>query len=184
MSGQKSSMRSPRVAIIGGILNLTTIIPFIEPKIAPTTIPPTNDCTSVYPLFIREAVAIDAAVATAARDRSRLPDISNMVTDTANIPLIDIARDIFKKFLLVKKYSDHIAQPVSLKSAKKDEEDKVLNNASALWTRDKKDITVDQYKEFYHHVGMAYDDPWLTLHNKAEGLISYINLLFIPSTNF
>ena len=83
---------------------------------------------------------------------------------------------------IVKKYSDHIAQPVSLKSAKKDEEDKVLNNASALWTRDKKDITVDQYKEFYHHVGMAYDDPWLTLHNKAEGLISYINLLFIPST--
>ena len=82
---------------------------------------------------------------------------------------------------IVKKYSDHIAQPVSLKSAKKDEEDKVLNNASALWTRDKKDITADQYKEFYHHVGMAYDDPWLTLHNKAEGLISYINLLFIPS---
>ena len=82
---------------------------------------------------------------------------------------------------IVKKYSDHIAQPVSLKSSKKDEEDKVLNNASALWTRDKKDITADQYKEFYHHVGMAYDDPWLTLHNKAEGLISYINLLFIPS---
>ena len=82
---------------------------------------------------------------------------------------------------IVKKYSDHIAQPVSLKSVKKDEEDKVLNNASALWTRDKKDITADQYKEFYHHVGMAYDDPWLTLHNKAEGLISYINLLFIPS---
>jgi molecular chaperone HtpG len=82
---------------------------------------------------------------------------------------------------IVKKYSDHIAQPVTLKSSKKDEEDKVLNNASALWTRDKKDITEDQYKEFYHHVGMAYDDPWLTLHNKAEGLISYTNLLFIPS---
>ena len=82
---------------------------------------------------------------------------------------------------IVKKYSDHIAQPVTLKASKKDEEDKVLNNASALWTRDKKDITEDQYKEFYHHVGMAYDDPWLTLHNKAEGLISYTNLLFIPS---
>ena len=83
---------------------------------------------------------------------------------------------------IVKKYSDHIAQPVSLKSTKKGEEDKVLNNASALWTRDKKDITAEQYKEFYHHVGMAYDDPWMTLHNKAEGLISYINLLFIPSS--
>jgi len=83
---------------------------------------------------------------------------------------------------VVKKYSDHIAQPVILKPQKKGEEDKVLNNASALWTRDKKDITAEQYKEFYHHVGMAYDDPWLTLHNKAEGLISYTNLLFIPST--
>tara|TARA_Y100001960_G_scaffold267433_1_gene291693 strand:- start:3495 stop:5375 length:1881 start_codon:yes stop_codon:yes gene_type:complete len=83
---------------------------------------------------------------------------------------------------IVKKYSDHIAQPVVLKSQKKGEEDKVLNNASALWTRDKKDISKDQYKEFYHHVGMAYDDPWLVLHNKAEGLISYTNLLYIPST--
>ena len=45
-----------------------------------------------------------------------------------------------------------------------------LNSASALWSRDKKDITDDQYKEFYHHVGMVYDDPWLILHNKAEGL--------------
>ena len=82
---------------------------------------------------------------------------------------------------IVKKYSDHIAQPVTLKSSKKDEEDKVLNNASALWTREKKDITEEQYKEFYHHVGMAYDDPWLTLHNKSEGIISFTNLLFIPS---
>ena len=82
----------------------------------------------------------------------------------------------------VKKYSDHIAQPVILKSQKKGEENKVLNNASALWTREKKDISEDQYKEFYHHVGMAYDDPWLVLHNKAEGLISYTNLLYIPST--
>ena len=83
---------------------------------------------------------------------------------------------------IVKKYSDHIAQPVILKSQKKGEEEKVLNSASALWSRDKKDITDDQYKEFYHHVGMAYDDPWLILHNKAEGIISYTNLLFIPTT--
>ncbi len=83
---------------------------------------------------------------------------------------------------IVKKYSDHISQPVILKSQKKGEEEKVLNSASALWSRDKKDITDDQYKEFYHHVGMVYDDPWLILHNKAEGLISYTNLLFIPTT--
>jgi len=83
---------------------------------------------------------------------------------------------------VVKTYSDHIAQPVVLKAAKDDEDDKTLNSASALWTRDKKDITEEQYNEFYHHVGMAFDAPWMTLHNKAEGVISYTNLLFIPSS--
>ena len=80
---------------------------------------------------------------------------------------------------IVKKYSDHIAQPVVMET--KEKEEKVLNSASALWTRDKRNISKDQYKEFYHHVGMAYDDPWMIMHNKAEGLISYTNLLFIPS---
>lgn len=83
---------------------------------------------------------------------------------------------------IVKTYSDHIAQPVVLKASKKDEEDKTLNSASALWTREKKDITAEQYNEFYHHVGAAFDEPWLTLHNKAEGVISYTNLLYVPSS--
>ncbi len=115
-------------------------------------------------------------------------EIDSVVRETVGTKVILSINDKDKEFLdpakietIVKKYSDHIAQPVTLKAAKKDEEDKVLNNASALWTRQKKDITKDQYKEFYHHVGMAYDDPWLTLHNKAEGLISYTNLVFIPS---
>jgi len=115
-------------------------------------------------------------------------EIDSIEKQTVGTKIILSISDKDKEYLeedkietIVKKYSDHIAQPVTLKASKKDEEDKVLNNASALWTRDKKDITEDQYKEFYHHVGMAYDDPWLTLHNKAEGLISYTNLLFIPS---
>ena len=115
-------------------------------------------------------------------------EIDSVVRETVGTKVILSISDKDKEFLdpakietIVKKYSDHIAQPVTLKAAKKDEEDKVLNNASALWTRHKKDITKDQYKEFYHHVGMAYDDPWLTLHNKAEGLISYTNLVFIPT---
>ncbi len=83
---------------------------------------------------------------------------------------------------VVKTYSDHIAQPVILKASKDGEEDKTLNSASALWTREKKDISAEQYNEFYHHVGMAFDEPWLTLHNKVEGVISYTNLLFIPSS--
>ncbi|MGB0671413.1 MAG: molecular chaperone HtpG, partial [Rhodospirillales bacterium] len=56
-----------------------------------------------------------------------------------------------------------------------------LNTAAALWTRAPKDITEEQYTEFYHHVAHAFDDPWLTLHNSVEGVLSYTNLLFVPS---
>jgi len=83
---------------------------------------------------------------------------------------------------IVKTYSDHIGIPIVLKPIKKDDEERTLNTASALWTRDKKDITEDQYKEFYHHAAHAFDDPWLTLHNRVEGVMAYTNLLFVPST--
>ncbi len=80
---------------------------------------------------------------------------------------------------VVKTYSDHIGVPVYLLGGK-DGEDEALTSAAALWTRDKKDITDDQYKEFYHHAAHAFDEPWLTVHNKVEGVLSYINLLFVP----
>ena len=80
---------------------------------------------------------------------------------------------------IVKTYSDHIPIPIVLEDADKEQ---TLNQASALWTRPKKEITSQQYTEFYHHVGHTFDDPWLTLHNSVEGVLSYTNLLFIPST--
>ncbi|HYZ39025.1 MAG TPA: molecular chaperone HtpG, partial [Stellaceae bacterium] len=80
---------------------------------------------------------------------------------------------------IVKTYSDHIALPIVLKDGGKEE---TINTASALWTRPRAEITPEQYKEFYHHVAHSFDDPWLTLHNKAEGVLEYTNLLFIPST--
>ena len=82
---------------------------------------------------------------------------------------------------IVHTYSDHIAVPVVLESRKEDEPDETLNAASALWTRPKSEITEEQYKEFYHHVGHTFDDPWLRLHFKAEGVMEYTGLLFIPS---
>jgi len=82
---------------------------------------------------------------------------------------------------IVKTYSDHIGIPIILEPSKKDEEERTLNTASALWIREKKDITEEQYKEFYHHAAHAFDDPWMTLHNRIEGVLSYTNLLFIPS---
>ena len=79
---------------------------------------------------------------------------------------------------VVKTYSDHIAIPILLGSA---DDAPTVNQASALWTRSKSDITEQQYKEFYHHVAHAFDDPWLTLHWRAEGKIEYSSLLFVPS---
>jgi molecular chaperone HtpG len=80
---------------------------------------------------------------------------------------------------IVKKYSDHIALPIVLDHAGKEE---TLNAASALWMRPRSEITQEQYKEFYHHVAHAFDEPWLTLHNKAEGVLEYTTLLFVPGS--
>ena len=79
---------------------------------------------------------------------------------------------------IVTKYSDHIALPIVLLDDGKED---TLNKASALWTRAKSDISDDQYKEFYHHHAHAFDDPWLTLHWRAEGKIEYTGLMFVPS---
>ncbi|MFL2845595.1 MAG: molecular chaperone HtpG [Candidatus Puniceispirillaceae bacterium] len=80
---------------------------------------------------------------------------------------------------LVKKYSDHIAQPIFF-IGKKDEAEQ-LNTSAALWTRPAKDISEDEYKSFYHGVASAYDTPFATLHNRTEGAVEFTNLLFIPS---
>jgi molecular chaperone HtpG len=83
---------------------------------------------------------------------------------------------------VIKTYSDHIALPVVLvsKDDKGETKEETVNSASALWMRPKSEITAEQYKEFYHHVAHAFDEPWLTLHYKAEGAIEYTGLLFVP----
>ena len=81
---------------------------------------------------------------------------------------------------IVRTYSDHIEYPIVLNLGKAGDE--TINTASALWTRNKGDITDEQYKEFYHHISKNFDDPWMTLHFKAEGSIEYNALLYIPST--
>jgi molecular chaperone HtpG len=80
---------------------------------------------------------------------------------------------------IVKTYSDHIGLPIVLKEDGKEE---TINAAGALWTRPKAEITAEQYREFYHHAAHSFDEPWLTLHNKAEGTFEYTSLLFVPST--
>ena len=107
-------------------------------------------------------------------------------------------RDDAKEFLdewrlrqIVRNYSDHIAVPILLEIERKGNGEakegdgaakgpEQVNQASALWTRPKSDITDEQYKEFYHHVAHAFDEPWARLHVKAEGVVSYQALLFVP----
>ncbi len=80
---------------------------------------------------------------------------------------------------IIKTYSDHIALPVVLAEGEKTE---TVNTASALWARPKSEIAEEQYREFYRHVAHAADEPWLTLHWRAEGKLEYRCLLFVPKT--
>lgn len=79
---------------------------------------------------------------------------------------------------IIRTYSDHIDYPIVLDLGEAGEE--TVNTASALWARNKAEITTEQYKEFYHHISKNFDEPWMTLHFKAEGNIEYTGLLFIP----
>jgi len=85
---------------------------------------------------------------------------------------------------IVRKYSDHIAVPVLMKKDGSDSqgiEEETVNQASALWTRPKADITDEQYAEFYKHVARDYEAPLAWTHNRVEGRQEYTQLLYIPA---
>lgn len=75
---------------------------------------------------------------------------------------------------IVKTYSEHISFPVNLN-------DDTLNSAAAIWTRQPKDITKEQYNEFYRHTSHAFDEPWHVMHNRVEGAVNHTSLLFVPT---
>lgn len=86
--------------------------------------------------------------------------------------------DHFRVKHIIKNYSDHISVPIYFA----DENNEIkLNSASALWARPKSEITDEQYQEFYKSVSFSADTPWITMHNKNEGMVEFTNLLFIPS---
>lgn len=100
-------------------------------------------------------------------------------------------RDDEKEFLdnwrlrsVISKYSDHIALPVEIEE--KNEEDgtvtwEKINQAKALWTRSKSEISDEEYVEFYKHISYDYADPLTWAHNRVEGKQEYTSLLYIPS---
>ncbi len=95
---------------------------------------------------------------------------------------------------IVRKYSDHITLPILMKKTEwKDgedgaggemvttDEDEVVNQASALWARAKKDITEEEYQDFYKHLAHDMENPLAYTHNRVEGNQEYISLLYVPS---
>lgn len=97
---------------------------------------------------------------------------------------------------IITKYSDHIAYPVMMEiertntvpSDKEGEEPTTtteieieqINSATSIWQREKKDVTDEEYKEFYKHISHDYADPLVWSHNKVEGKVNYTSLLFVP----
>ncbi|MGE5622354.1 MAG: molecular chaperone HtpG, partial [Bacillota bacterium] len=89
----------------------------------------------------------------------------------------------------IRKYSDHISLPILMRKEEWDADKKetvlkdefeTVNQASALWTRNKSDITPEQYTEFYKHVSHDFEEPLAYTHNRVEGRSEYIQLLYIP----
>lgn len=91
---------------------------------------------------------------------------------------------------IIRKYSDHVALPILMKKEEWDadkgetvekDEDETVNQASALWTRPKSEITDEQYTQFYQHLSHDHQDPLAWTHNRVEGRSEYTQLLYVPS---
>jgi len=90
---------------------------------------------------------------------------------------------------ILRRYSDHISLPIQMRKEEWDAEKseqvvtdewETVNQANALWTRAKADITDEQYREFYKHVAHDFEDPLAWTHNRVEGRSEYTQLLYIP----
>ncbi|EGQ9291480.1 TPA: molecular chaperone HtpG [Vibrio vulnificus] len=122
--------------------------------------------------------------------------VEDITKESRGTDIILHMREDGKEFLnewrlrdVIGKYSDHIGIPVSIQTRVRDEEGKEteevkweqINKAQALWTRNKSDISDEEYQEFYKHVSHDFADPLLWSHNRVEGKNDYTSLLYIPS---
>lgn len=93
---------------------------------------------------------------------------------------------------IIHTYSDHISLPILMPKEATGEdnkegeqegaqEDETVNKASALWVRTKKDISEEEYQEFYKHIAHDFEAPMVWSHNQIEGNLSYTSLLYIPT---
>ncbi len=90
---------------------------------------------------------------------------------------------------IIKKYSDFVPFPIFVTSEedkndkkKDDKSEEQVNSAEAIWLKDKSKIKKDDYKSFYNQVSNYYDEPLTTIHFKAEGVVNYTALLYLPKS--
>ena len=93
---------------------------------------------------------------------------------------------------VIKKYSDHISVPVMMPEERRGESEadeapesaepewKPVNEAKALWTRSRSDISDDEYQAFYKHISHDFEDALSWSHNAVEGKLEYTSLLYLP----
>lgn len=105
----------------------------------------------------------------------------------------------YKVKQIINKYSDHISLPIQMQKEVwqqeeaaegetpkagqyvKTDEWETINSASALWTRNKNEISEEQYIEFYKNLSHDFDAPLAWAHNRVEGSTEYTQLLYVPS---
>jgi molecular chaperone HtpG len=80
---------------------------------------------------------------------------------------------------IIRKWADHIALPIELEE---DGKFASVTEGAALWRRSKTEISAQDYAGFYRHLGHMFDEPWATIHWRAEGTLEFSALLFIPSS--
>ncbi|WP_110458054.1 molecular chaperone HtpG [Shewanella algidipiscicola] len=130
--------------------------------------------------------------------------VENIVKETRGTEVILHLREEEKEFAndyrlrsIIAKYSDHISVPVEMwqegTPAQEATEEggeaipategywKPMNKATALWTRNKSEVTDEEYQEFYKHISHDFVDPLLWSHNRVEGKQEYTSLLYIPA---
>ncbi|MGG5810110.1 molecular chaperone HtpG [Falsiroseomonas sp. CW058] len=78
---------------------------------------------------------------------------------------------------IIRRWADHITIPITVA---RDGVDEPANEGTALWRKPRAEVTEEQYAEFYRHVAHAFDKPWAVLHWRAEGVLDFSALLFIP----
>jgi molecular chaperone HtpG len=78
---------------------------------------------------------------------------------------------------IIRKWADHVTLPITVA---RDGKDQAANEGTALWRKSKADVSEQNLKEFYRHLGHFFDEPWASLHWRAEGTLEYFCLLFIP----